>query len=250
MRRIGATFALLAVAVTGPLCPTPAGIDVDAWKAMGGRALRDRDYPKAEEIFARIVDEKPKDADAWMDLGRTRSAMQAWDGAIAAYERTIELQPKNEKAYNNLGNVYFRMGVYDEAGTYYDRALELDPAYVRALFHSGYVLLQQNRRAAAGRRFQTCLDVPATRDDEKRTQFDCHFYQGVLAYRADRLDDTVAIMERILQANPAHAEALHYLAQAYRRLGRVDDARQAFERHKQILKQYRGSAPIRKAVDS
>jgi hypothetical protein len=43
-------------------------------------------------------------------------------------------------------------------------------------------------------------------------------------------------MEEIVSARPGHVEARHFLGLAYRHLGRMDDAAQQLEIHRQLLR--------------
>ena len=234
----------------GTLC---AGAAIGADEADGGESfragsehLRTRDYEAARSAFESAVQQNPEHVEAWFKLGLTRAGMRDWPAALEAYQRTVELDPAHVKAYNNIANVHYRQGRYEPAAVWYAKALELDPDYLLALFHYGWVLRHLNRPDEAETAFSHCLDVPAQSNREKSTQIDCLYYLGALKSRAGDHRGTVAAMERVLSLKPGHVEARYYLGMAYRKLGRIEDARRELEIHRQMLRAARGSKTMQR----
>lgn len=240
-RCLATAAALLAVAAW-------AGPADDAYRE-GSEALRAGDRTAAVAAFERATAADPEHVDAWFKLGLARAGLDDADGAVEAYRRAAELDPAHAKALNNVGNYYFRRGRYDEAESWYARALAVDPDYLLALFHHGWVLRHLNRADEAESAFRRCLDAPA-RERDRRVQLDCLFYLGALRSRAGDWDETRRIMERVVSAVPTHAEARYYLGMAYRRLGRLDDARTQLEIHEQLLQAARGGQPLERVPDA
>ena len=54
-------------------------------------------------------------------------------------------------------------------------------------------------------------------------------------------------MEQMIAANGSHIEARYYLGMAYRRLGRIDEAREQLEIHRRMTRAVRKNTPVEKA---
>lgn len=246
-RAAASLVALVSLAALVAAAPLPAGAGTaDADRERGRALLREGRHAEAIEAFRAAIRAGGDDPGVWFDLARASSAAGDAAGAIEAYSRVLELEPGNARAAHNLGNVHFRAGRHAEAERLYGRALELDPDYLLALFHHGYVLHQLNRPDEAAARFDRCLAHRPADAREARTRFDCGFYRGVLRFRAGELDAAAAIMEEVVRALPQHPEAHHYLGMAYRRLGRLEEARRELELHARLKAAQRSDAPIRK----
>jgi len=50
----------------------------------------------------------------------------------------------------------------------------------------------------------------------------------------------------MVEANRSHIEARYYLGMAYRRLGRIDEAREQLELHRRMTRAVRRDNPIKK----
>lgn len=230
------SLVLLALLACGPV---HAQAKSDAYQE-GSRLLSAGNHAEAVTLLAAAAEESPGSAKIWFKLGMAYSGSKDNAGAIAAYRRAIELDPRHAMALNNLANVYFRQGSYEEAAAWYRKALEIQPDYMLAAYHYGWVLRQQNQPEPAEKMFRHCLSLTPSNDRERRTQVDSLYYLGTLRFRAGDWSEAAASMERVLAAFRAHPEARYYLAMAYRRLGRTDEAREQLEIHRQLLGSTRG----------
>ena len=138
----------------------------------------------------------------------------------------------------------FRRGDYEEALVWYERALAIDPDYLLAKYHQGWVLRHYNRNEEAEAAFMHCLRLEPSSRREATTRLGCLFFVGTMRFRDEDYDAAAHAMEQVLGANPGHVEARYYLGMAYRRLGRVDEAREQLEAHRRLLKSTRRDAPV------
>ena len=231
----------------GVLLALPAAAGYDEIFERGRSAMRARDFATAAEAFQQAVDLRPNEVDSWFRLGLARSANDEGDAAIAAYRKATEMDPGHAKAHNNLGNVLFRRDDYEEALTWYERALAIEPDYMLARYHQGWVLRHYNRNEEAEAAFGHCLQLTPQRAREQTTWFDCLFFIGTLRFRAEDYDATARLMEEMLTANGGHVEARYYLGMSYRRLGRIDEAREQLEIHRRMTRAVRRDTPVEKA---
>ena len=243
MRPIIVSFLMCIVGVSG--ATLSAGYEEIIER--GRSAMRARDFATAAEAFQQAVELRPDEVHAWFRLGLARSANDEADAAIAAYGKVAELDPDHTEARNNLGNVLFRRGDYKEALTWYERALAIEPDYMLASYHQGWVLRHYNRNEEAEAAFRHCLQLTPQSSREQSTRFDCLFFAGTLRFRAEDYEAAARAMEQMLAANGGHIEARYYLGMAYRRLGRIDEAREQLEIHRRMTRAVRRDTPIEKA---
>lgn len=125
------------------------------------------------------------------------------EAAVERFERVVELAPEYVPARQRLADVQVRRGRLERAEVEYRRALALDPGFARAHLGLGQVLLA--RAGAAGA-------------DESR-----HL-----------LEEAVTHLERARELAPADGTPLAPLSQAYLRLGREEEAREAARRSREL----------------
>ncbi len=245
MLRVLFIVAILTVA------PATSAREADAQSlyAAGKQAMRSKDYVGAAEALSRSATLRPSHSDTWFQLGVTLSRLQQWDGSLDAYQRVLKLDPRNAKAHNNLANVHFRRGEIEEAAAAYEKALTIDPDYVLAAFHLGWMLRQLSRPEEAEEAFGRCREIPASNPREQRAHLDCLFYIGTLRQRGGDYAAAAKIMEQVVRTNPGHSEARYYLGTAYRRLGRLDEARKQLGIHKEMLRRRAADIPIPELSD-
>ncbi len=233
--------------VTGLLLALSAGGGYDEIFEQGRAAMRAREFVTAAEAFQQAIDLRPDEVDAWFRLGLARSATDEGDAAIAAYRRVAEMDPRHTKALNNLGNVLFRRDHYEEALIWYERALEIEPGYMYARYHQGWVLRHYNRNEEAEAAFRHCFGLTPQSSREQSTRLDCLFFAGTLRFRAEDYEAAAEAMEQMLAATGSHIEARYYLGMAYRRLGRIDEAREQLEIHRRMTRAVRPDTLVEKA---
>lgn len=96
-------------------------------RKAGTRALQQRDFKTAADMFNRVVEKEPKSADAWDSLGRAYAGLGNHADAIGAYRKQVEADPFNKRAYNDLGAELQRQGQYQGALEAYGKQLENVP---------------------------------------------------------------------------------------------------------------------------
>ncbi len=72
-------------------------------------------YPKAIEIFRRLIERNPAVPTLHTNLGLGHIKQENYDQAVEALLKAIERQPDSQVAHNYLGLVYSKLGRYEEA---------------------------------------------------------------------------------------------------------------------------------------
>jgi len=133
----------------------------------------------------------PNDFEAQMKAAELYYQIQRFDSAIEFLKNANTLQPENFEVIVNLGNAHFDAGKYDEAEKWYLSALSKKPDN---------------------------LDV--------RTDLGLSF---VFREKPDN-DRAIAEFNKVLEANPAHVQALQNLAVAYTKKKDAAKAEEALTR--------------------
>jgi transglutaminase-like putative cysteine protease/tetratricopeptide (TPR) repeat protein len=98
------------VASTSAPSASVGGETLQEMRKAGTRALQQRDFQTAADIFKRMVDKEPKSEDGWDQLGRAYAGLSNHADAIGAYRKQVEANPFNKRAYNDLGWELQRQG--------------------------------------------------------------------------------------------------------------------------------------------
>jgi adenylate cyclase len=192
-----------------------------------------------------------------------RRAPDDVESAKASYERAIALDPGFARAYANLGLVYARQAIdgwaadsraaLDRAGALADQALALDAGLADVHFVRAYVALFRRDHAGALHALDRALALrPSYADAYGLLAWVLHYagrpeqarpalrqaiqlnprvpspyllVQGEIDFTTGRYPDAIASLERALEMNPTAPRTHLWLAAAYARAGRIDDAR-------------------------
>jgi Flp pilus assembly protein TadD len=107
--------------------------DAARFASQAEKALRDKNYAKAEEYGRKAVEAAPDLAGAWNNFGVALMEQQKYMDAAQSFKRAADLTPTDPTPYENLGLVYFRAGFDDEALRWYGESLSRDPNWLPSL---------------------------------------------------------------------------------------------------------------------
>ena len=127
---------------------------------------------EAIEQFQYVADKWPENHEAWHNLGVARRRKGDVEGAIQAYRKMIDLCPESPDGYVSLS------GIYIDDKRDYAKGLDL-------------------------------LDQALARDPENAA---AHHNRGVALFSQGKVDDAIAATRRVIELNPRHARARHFLS--------------------------------------
>ncbi|HEV7767976.1 MAG TPA: tetratricopeptide repeat protein [Thermoanaerobaculia bacterium] len=162
-------------------------LHVEAW-----RAIVDRQFPSAIELFRSIIARYPTELEAYLRAGQLLSGEEQLadaasvlerglavdsaspglhnalgqvylflgrkDEAIAAHQRYVALAPTEPNAHDSLGITWQAIGEYDKALAEYESALRLNPRFDIARVHLANTYFQMGRRRDAAREFERYIE--------------------------------------------------------------------------------------------
>jgi protein O-GlcNAc transferase len=217
---------------------------------------------KAVDIFQKLVGVDPS-ARSYAFLGLSYRNLGRFDEAKQYFERGLKLDPHNSSCLFNLGFIAERQGDTAAADALLQQVLKFNPNYSDALLELANLRVQQKRLPEAAellRRFVRVSKNPATgyyklamvernmhdtaaadRDLSvfqtlsKNAPAGAYPYEGLFDYLDTRsklasgargqLD--IAELNNEIKRHPDQPEDLYLLAEAYLKVGKVDEARSA-----------------------
>src|SRR6185436_1266294 len=140
---------------------------------------------------------------------------------VATYEKAIKAQPDYYRHYLSLGNFYLDHGQYDRAETRARDVVAIAPGLPAGHINLGIALLRQRRYHDAELSLLAAL----------RIQESAYVLSnlGAFFYAQERYDEALGYFERCLALGPTYIRYAN-LGDAYRQLGREDQAAAAYRK--------------------
>ena len=211
------------------------GINRAAIDLVAGQQLEhDLTLRTLEEVYRESISEEERAAldaraattDAF-DQGLAAARGGDLRGAVALFRAALETAPDCAECQRNLGLVLGQLEAWDESEAALRAALALDPDNAES--YEGLAAIYN-----AQRRFDDAAEASAAAarlsgggggGDDPTAVFD----QGLIFWNAGRLDDARQQFERTLQLDPNHGEAHYWLGMANLNAGQMAEAAASFQ---------------------
>lgn len=199
-------------AMKGSVDPVP---EASYWAVRALRML-------ADECFRQVEVLAPGSWRVHQLRAEAHRQRQDDDQAVAEYRKAIALKPDEPELHGSLGLIHLLNNDYDQAEAALHRALELDASSPRTLYLAGRLHVARQQHAESIRYLEAALRLDPNLVEARPSL-------GRAYLRARRFDEAAAQLEQ--GAALDYYGDIHYsLFQAYRQLGRLDDAKRALER--------------------
>ena len=145
-----------------------------------------------------------------------------------SFRRNLEaatVNPHDGEAQYQLGLIYQQRRQFTEAIRRFQNAVAIDPLQTDAHFQLGRIAREQGRPNDALGHFQTVVD-----QDERHHQSEILRELGALYISARQYEFARQELEKYQERRPYDAEGLFYYGQALEGMGKVKEAREAWER--------------------
>jgi len=222
-------------------------------------AAQHDDYAAAEPFARKAIELEPDLAEAYAPLFRcllfTRRIAEFEAESRAALARL----PEEPTILFNVGMACLQGRKHLEAQRFIQAALERDPQEPLYWFSSGENLLKLQQFEEATRAFRACLKLdPARKDalwklgnalaaqqriEEAEAQYlaalkdggrDAALAYAIFLYEQGRRDEAVGYFRAIVEKRPDDRIAWNYLARSYQSLRRLEQAREAIQRYREL----------------
>ena len=204
---------------------TPTANDL---RSVGQDYVLLNDYEDAGKWITRSVQLAPNDPEGWYSLGRLRYTQQQYVDATKLFEHALRLAPNSVKVENNLGLAYEGLNRTDDAVAAYRRAIALqdaaspDQASEQPLLNLAIVLIHRADNAAA---LPLLLRAEAIAPRDPRIQEQL----GQVYMQQTNFAEAQKHLELAAQLDPERSNLHFLLGQAYRHLGRSQEAKAEFD---------------------
>lgn len=179
-------------------------------------------YEKALEDYRRVVELEPHNEEAFRRIAGIYAKLDVPSEAIAAYQKAIELDPGYYAGYHGLGVFYFYRGKYQQAAEQFQKSIDRAPGLYHEYTNLGAALDELGRDDEAEKALLTSLKL---RETPRALNS-----MGAMRANQKRDEEAVAYYTRAIALDPAEYVYLENLADSYRRLGRVREAKAAYRK--------------------
>ena len=167
-------------------------------------------FNKAIKVLEAGKKAYPNDSNILLELSNSYIGAQKSDVAINAFKEGVKRQPGNKYYHYNYGVLLLNSKKYSEAIEQFKAAEKIDPNYENALYNLGVVYVQWGDEI-----------MKSDEDKDKNLKSDKYKikYEAALPY-----------LERVIQLNSKDASIWETLGKVYTRLGKTNDAENAFNK--------------------
>lgn len=182
---------------------------------------------EATADFLRALDLDSRNVDALIGLGQSYEQAGARDLAEATFQKAIALRPNLWTSYKQLGLFYHRQGRYEDAIEQYNRILDLAPDSAHAHVNLGAFSYFLADYEVAEQHWRRALDLDPGRPS-------IYTNLGKVLFDQEKYDDALQYFQEALDRHRTHS-ALSNIADAYRKVGREEDAVAAYNESINLL---------------
>ncbi|MEW6534541.1 MAG: tetratricopeptide repeat protein [Candidatus Auribacterota bacterium] len=197
-------------------------------KAIGLSA--EKKYDDALAAITEGLEKYPDNSLFWNTKGNIFFRMSKFDDALAAYDKSLALAPDYALAWYNKGVIYNQLGKDDDALSAFDEALKQDRTFWRANLAKGMVYEKQEKYDRALEEYNIAAGYGQFNFLLKR--------KTIVLEKLNKLDDAVAVCEKIIEQDQFDYETITQLGYLLRRKINFDAAQARFEEALKIRPDY------------
>jgi tetratricopeptide (TPR) repeat protein len=190
--------------------------------------IEDNKLDAALPLLKRVVASDPQIYTAQYYLGLAYARQKSFAEAIGPLHKAIELQPDSVQAHYEMGLALFERGDpktedWKTAAVHFEIVVDKNPKWVDARYSLASVYARIDRIPDAAAHLVLVLD-------EEPDHFRANLLLGRILTLTGQADAAVPYLEKAVKVQSDSAEANTFLAEAYEKLGRDDDAAAARSR--------------------
>lgn len=183
----------------------------------------------ASDNVQKLFDANPRSGAVRLLRGESfeRGPRYEFERALVEFRAASKLDPEDPGVHHAIGRILFKLKRFDEAIPHLEAALGLNRGHAMASYLLGRIRLLQGDRGAAIKLLRVAVDArpdlsDARRDLARALVLEGHHEEGIRIYRG------------LVEEGPPDASLHALLATAYRRAGRIQEAKAEAARARQI----------------
>jgi Flp pilus assembly protein TadD len=220
-----------AQAVSAPATASASGAQASA---AGERLLERADalaagaWPAdALPVYRELLAAEPEHLEGRLHLARLLLQLEELEGALTVLNDALRHAPDQTEFLVLRGGIHASLRLYPEADADLRRVLRLYPSHAPAHLELGRLLWRRGLTGEAATHFRRSLEF---QPDNPRT---C-YYLGDALHQSGDLPGARAALDRAVQLDPHDAKAYHLLGRVFDRLGHPDQAREMYQRSREL----------------
>ena len=187
--------------------------DQEIWYLLGSVYMK-----LAEQSLAKLNEIDPDSVLVHEVSGEIMESMKNFDGALIEYRKAVDMAPRQPGTHYKLGNAYWSLSMWDAATQQFEAELANDSNNCMAQWKLGNILLEQRSDpekalSEVDKSLALCPNLAQARGD-----------RGRALMRLSRNEEAVKDLQAAEKADPSEPGIHFLLAQAYRALGRTQEA--------------------------
>lgn len=191
--------------------------------------LLSQQYPCVVGTYHRLIALNAESAEADMLVGEALDEMKDPEGAIREFRAAVAADPKEPNVHFGLGYLLWTKGQYQEGAQEFRKELENDPRHLQAMLYLADTEILMNQ-------FDPALPLleEVGKDDAKIPMQ--HLDLGIVYVELNRRQDARTELETAVKLAPKNVKAHYRLAQLYRSMGLMAQAKAEFEKSNALNK--------------
>jgi tetratricopeptide (TPR) repeat protein len=193
-------------------------------------AVEDGRFAEAVPMFEKVLADSPSISVAQMQMGTALARLRRYQEALVPLRKAVELMPDSVPAHYELGLALYETGAWQESAPHFELVAKKNPKMPDAQYSLASVY-------ARTRRLPEALDLLRNVLAQNPQHFRANLLLGRILTLQDQPMAAVPYLEIATQVETDSSEAYAFLADAYLRAGRTDDAQQARRRAQSMGRQ-------------
>jgi tetratricopeptide (TPR) repeat protein len=206
----------------------------EAWYRLGKVYVQ-----LAERAIVKVNEIDPKSVVVHELSGEIMESMDNYDGALLEYKKAVEMAPQRPGTHLRLGNAYWALRMWEPATEQFHAELQNDPKNCEAQWKLGNIQIEQQSGfeealANTEKALAMCPDLKQA-----------HVDRGRALLKLGRNEEAVKDLKIAEEADPSVSSTHFLLAQAYRALGKTQEARTEMQLFSKLEENARAASSAR-----
>ena len=189
---------------------------------LGAIALREEDYPLAQDYMSQSLEQEPNKAVFLYDYALVLQKQRNLNEAIVFYEKALAVDGSLSQAHNNWANILAEQGNMEEAERHYRQVLALRPEDAQTHNNLGVLLKKTGQLQEAVLHYRKAIEYGL-----ENYQVYANLANALL--ETGDLEEAEACYRKALSFNEKSAYLLAGLGDALRELGRFSESLECYQ---------------------
>lgn len=193
-------------------------------------AVEDGRFAESVPMFQKVLADSPSISVAQMQLGTALARLRRYQEALVPLRKSVELMPDSVPAHYELALALYETGAWQESAPHFEFVAKKNPKMADAQYSLASVYARTKRVPEA-------VDLLRNVLAQNPQHFRANLLLGRILTLQDQPQAALPYLEAATQAEADSSEAYAFLADAFLRAGRPEDAQRARRRAQSLGRQ-------------